>query len=318
MPVRSMTGVGQVTLPLSLSETTASLDIELRSVNSRFFECLFKTSLNASLETVLQKRIAEGIGRGRVEVRIGLQASTPGSSADTHNPRLAQLVQELLEVQRFAQAKGLELGSVSALDLRKELRNEDRSAQSLSLQEALGKEFPDAKLVDEALHKGLDRAMLGLLKMRENEGARLEAQIRDETAGLLECLQEIRALAQSMVPELQARLEQRVHCLLEGPDGERVHEVGQARLAQELAVLMARGDVQEELIRIEAHLHQVSEILDETPTVGQGKRLNFMCQELGREWSTVGAKFGQAQGSALVIAAKTHIERIREQAQNVE
>jgi uncharacterized protein (TIGR00255 family) len=94
--------------------------------------------------------------------------------------------------------------------------------------------------------------------------------------------------------------------------------VDRDRLAQELALLVVRGDVSEELARISSHLEQARSVLAAAPEVGQGKTLDFLSQELLREVTTIGSKITAHAGSAVVINAKRTIERIREQVQNVE
>ena len=94
--------------------------------------------------------------------------------------------------------------------------------------------------------------------------------------------------------------------------------VDRERLAQEIALLVVRGDVSEELARIASHLEQARAVLAQPAQVGQGKTLDFLSQELNREVTTIGSKITSHAGSAVVIAAKGTIERIREQVQNVE
>lgn len=320
MPLRSMTGVGQVTLPVSLTQggqaRTASLEVELRSVNSRFLECIVKTPLKALQERELQRRVNGALGRGRVEVRMGLHQDA-GSDDDPEKrideARLRALLEDLASIDRTASSHWMQLAPVNALEILRELRVSRGAAPATGISE-FWEDAQSGSSVDDALSQALAK----LVGMRETEGKHLEAQIREESAVLRQCLQDIEARREAMVPQIEQRLRERLNAVLGGPEGDRVHEVGEARVAQELAVVLGRADVQEELIRIDAHLLQVHEILDEYPNVGQGKRLNFLCQELGREWSTVGAKFSDAEASALIVSAKSSIERIREQAQNVE
>ena len=90
------------------------------------------------------------------------------------------------------------------------------------------------------------------------------------------------------------------------------------RVAQEVAVLVQRGDIEEELARLASHLVQFRGVLTAPAQVGQGKTLDFLSQELFREITTIGSKITSHAGSAAVIAAKATIERMREQVQNVE
>src|SRR5690606_39637737 len=94
--------------------------------------------------------------------------------------------------------------------------------------------------------------------------------------------------------------------------------IDRERIAQELALLVVRGDVSEELARITSHLGQARGLLGAPAEVGQGKTLDFLSQELLREVTTIGSKITSHAGSAVIIEAKGTIERIREQVQNVE
>jgi len=94
--------------------------------------------------------------------------------------------------------------------------------------------------------------------------------------------------------------------------------VDRDRVAQEIAIVVARGDVAEELARIASHLTQLRETLARPAAPGQGKTLEFVGQELLREITTIGSKITSHEGSRIVIEAKGSIERIREQVHNVE
>lgn len=318
MALRSMTGVGQVTLPLELPGRTLSVDVELRSVNSRFLECLIKTPLCALHERAAQAQVAKALGRGRVELRLGVHQDELAQSqgAKISQARMRSVFADIEAIEASARSQGLDLAPVSALEIYR-LAKEDpegSAARPSELLETLWK-TPQTR---SALEQALAQALSKLVEMRECEGASLAAQIHQEAQGLSGCLEQVEAVREAMAPQMQARLQERLTQLLGAPCADRVQEVGPERIAAELAVLMARADVQEELVRIAAHLRQVFEILDEASNVGQGKRLNFLCQELGREWSTVGAKLADPAAGKIIVAAKSYIERIREQAQNVE
>lgn len=311
MALRSMTGVGQASLPFEWEGRSWTLSVELRSLNSRFLECQIKSPVDAMTERRLQQLLSGALGRGRVDLRLEWQAQSEasGESEDVDEARLRALLGRLATIDRIAQSQWMSLAPVNAVDLWRELRGSQNSPQ---IKQAGPHESPQGKaLVEKAVELALD----GLLAMRGEEGETLSSQIRADAKGLADCRAKVQELRKSLQGELQQRLQDRLTALLAE---ERVADLGEARVAQELAVLLARGDVQEELIRIEAHLGQVSEILDEDAQAGQGKRLAFICQELVREWSTLGAKIPYPEASAIVVAAKTHIERIREQAQNVE
>jgi uncharacterized protein (TIGR00255 family) len=151
--------------------------------------------------------------------------------------------------------------------------------------------------------------------MREQEGRALTAAL----AGLADELEgharELRRLLDGEAERLQDRLAERIAglCARAG-----VSPPAPERLAQEVALLVARGDIEEELARLASHLAQWRGVLAAPAQPGQGKTLDFLSQELFREITTVGSKITSHAGSAVVIAAKGAVERMREQVQNVE
>lgn len=314
MALRSMTGIGQASLPLEWEGRSWTLSVELRSLNSRFLECQIKSPVDAMTERRLQQQLSAALGRGRVDLRLEWQRHSDASDeeCEVDEAQLRSLLGRLATIDRIAQSQWMSLAPVNAVELWRELRSSQKNPRESQVGPI---DSPQGKAL---LERAVALALEGLLTMRSEEGHSLSCQIREEAGGLADCLTKVQGLRRSLQGLLNERLQERLATILGGVQGERVAEFGEGRVAQELAVLLARADVQEELIRIEAHLGQVSEILDEEAQAGQGKRLAFICQELVREWSTLGAKIPYPEASAVVVAAKTHIERIREQAQNVE
>ena len=114
---------------------------------------------------------------------------------------------------------------------------------------------------------------------------------------------------EGLVERLQQRLVERLAALVES-------QLDPVRLAQEIAVLADKSDVSEEIVRLGAHLDQLAQLLEDTEPVG--RRLEFLAQELHREVNTIGSKAQEAEVSSLVVEMKAVVERIREQAANVE
>jgi uncharacterized protein (TIGR00255 family) len=164
-----------------------------------------------------------------------------------------------------------------------------------------------ADLVAEALDE--------LCNMRTREGQALQRALSDLADLLQEQVEQLRNSLEGESERLAERVNARVEELAEQGGGMGPDPV---RLAQEVALLLARGDVEEELTRIDSHLGQLRRVMEEDSTPGQGKTLDFLCQELLREATTIGGKITSHSGSMNVIEAKGIIERIREQVQNVE
>ncbi len=155
----------------------------------------------------------------------------------------------------------------------------------------------------------LERVLAELQRSRDVEGAKTGADIRRQAEVVRERVVDIEAAAPQIEERVREGLRQRFHELM----GEGVDE---ARIMAETAVQLVRCDVNEEVQRLKAHLDTLFAALDATGA--QGKRLDFVCQELGREINTIGSKSTIMAVDAAVIAVKDALEKIREQLRNVE
>ncbi len=159
------------------------------------------------------------------------------------------------------------------------------------------------------------QALDALLMMRVTEGAALETVL----AGLLDTFEaQVAALREELAGEgdrLAAKLCERVTAIISRAGGEPLDP---SRIVQEVAVLVQKADIAEELDRIASHLQQMRGVLAAPAKSGDGKTLDFLCQELFREIATVGSKISSHRGSGIAVEAKGTVERIREQVQNVE
>jgi uncharacterized protein (TIGR00255 family) len=156
-----------------------------------------------------------------------------------------------------------------------------------------------------------DTAVERLVAARDEEGARLGAVLSRQLAELAELVTSAAACAAAQPEALRARLEQSLAAL-----GELVPGIPQERVAQELALLVSRGDIREELDRLRAHLAQAGELLAKGE--GVGRQLDFLCQELNREANTLCSKSADIELTRSGLALKVAVEQFREQVQNLE
>ncbi len=190
---------------------------------------------------------------------------------------------------------------------------DDLSASSLlAIQDTLQRD--EARLDPEAAWPPVERAartaLRGLAAMKETEGAALKKALRSQLRALRGPVEKIRTRAPKIVERYRKRLRQRlqgagIDCAPMDPT-----------LAREVAVFAERADIAEELARLESHFRQWETFSDSSKA--QGRALDFLCQEMFREINTIGAKANDAVVARLVIHAKTALERMREQVQNVE
>jgi uncharacterized protein (TIGR00255 family) len=157
----------------------------------------------------------------------------------------------------------------------------------------------------------LTRALNDLETMRGKEGDFIADDLLARLDFIETCLIEIRDDSSDLLNRYQERLKERIAALTQ-----ETVELDPGRLAQEAAYLADRSDISEEIVRAESHVKQFRHIMDsEEPG---GRKLNFLLQELHREFNTIGSKIGHADTTHRIVNVKAELEKIREQIQNVE
>ncbi len=286
--IQSMTGYARA----EASFQQRSLVWEIRSVNHRFLDlALHLPESCLALEAEIRARVARVVKRGRIEIWLRQPQSNPSESLRLQPVRLQELLALLQEVEDF---RGGGQVSVSALEL---LRWPGVLVE---------KETPD--IAEEQLLGLFEEALQQLVASRRQEGK----AIADMLLGRIATMEEELERLQSLVPELESLLRQRLQERL----GELAVAVDPSRWEQELVFALHRQDVAEELDRLAAHLGEIRQVLDRAEPVG--RRLDFLVQECHREANTLGSKAGDLRLSQSVVTLKVLIEQLREQVQNVE
>jgi uncharacterized protein (TIGR00255 family) len=290
--MHSMTGYGRG----EATNGNVTVVVELKSVNNRFLDVQVRVPRPYSLvEPRFGKTLKAKLSRGRIDVFVRRQAS---ESSHT-------IVPDPILAERYLKA---------ATEVAKRLARPDEAVPTswiLTQPGVLNTVEQEADAIGEwdLILTALELAMSELLDMRATEGSALQADLQTN-------LDQIAAL-QGEVTEVQegiaARLEKR---LLERLDRLVQDRVDASRLASEVAVLADKADVSEELTRISSHCEQFSVALQSKKPVG--RKLEFLLQELNREVNTIGSKAAEHPVSARVVEMKSVLERMREQAANVE
>ena len=296
MPLTSMTGFGHATI----SEGSLSLDVEVRTVNSRFLDVIFKAPpAYASLESEVVSLVKEKLQRGRVDVFISRESNSGDSFEVNINKDLYQSY--LLTVKESLKGE--------------DALNSDSTAsavlQALSRREILDlvpKEF-DASKESKVLLKVVTEALDCLTGMRKEEGAALEKDLLGHVASLEKHTKELPKLSEQSVANFKSRLDERVRKL------KLEIEVSEERIHQEIALLADKTDISEELSRLGSHFAQFKKLLGES---GTGRKLEFLIQEMLREVNTCGSKSQHADITKHIVDMKGVLEKMREQVQNVE
>ncbi len=156
----------------------------------------------------------------------------------------------------------------------------------------------------------LTQALIQLKAMREQEGAVLVKDLKQRIESLQEKVKVIESISKRCVPEIYARLRDRVQKLIQDT------ELDENRLSLEVALLADRMDVTEECVRLQSHCELFLRTLDQEPVVG--KKLTFLLQEMNREANTISSKSSDAEVTHLSVEIKEEVEKLREQVQNLE
>src|SRR5262245_27627347 len=276
-----------------------ALHVECKSVNHRHHDVALKLPRGiASLEPDVRRLIQGKVGRGRIEVSVTIQP-VEGGALTPLGVDLAQARQYALIVRQLAEETNLAIGA-TATWLCEQPGVVTREAEpTLTSDDA----WP-------LLEQALTQALGELVARRSAEGLALRHDLEGLSAILRGQVDSIAERAPAAVARRTARLRERIQSLL----GDTAFD--ESRIAVEVAVWADKTDISEELTRLRAHLDQLAALLAEGGAVG--RTLDFLIQEMNREVNTVGSKSDDLEISQTVIAAKSTLEKLREQAQNIE
>lgn len=281
-----------------IATPAACLALELRSVNSRFLDVVLRLPDELRPhEPALRELIAKRLKRGKVELRVSVEAAAGGALPDVP----VRTLQRLAAAQQQVRVWLPEAAPLSVADALRLAAGD--SAASPALGEAL---LPLAR-----------QALDELVAARQREGARLLALLQER----ITALRALAAQAAPLVPQLvqaqrQRFLERWQEALGTAPASEAVTQAAQERALAEATAFAIRIDVAEELGRLAAHLDEIEAVLQKGGETG--KRLDFLIQELHREANTLGSKSATLELTRISVDMKVLIEQMREQVQNLE
>jgi uncharacterized protein (TIGR00255 family) len=287
-----MTGYGRGVAERGIARVT----VELRSVNHRFLDLKLRGAASPAVEDAVAQRVRERVERGSVSGTIRVERTGPGAAV-----RVDRALARDIHAQLAALATDLDLPTPS-------LRDVIAQPGVLSVGDPAAEAEADAA---SAATAASTIALDALIAMREAEGKNLAADMQARLDTMSRVFDALGAATVDASALARDRLHERVARLLENAGS-----VDPGRLAQEIAILADRADVTEEQVRARSHLGQLTGTLLQSGAVG--RRLDFLVQELGREINTIGAKSTAAPIAQLVVDAKTELEKIREQVQNLE
>jgi uncharacterized protein (TIGR00255 family) len=268
--------------------------VELRSYNNRFLEVSVNLSYSLKqLEPRVREFLSARIQRGKVECYLSVTELEEQSEVHVDHARVRTYLAALEELRRTAGIRGRPgLAHIAGLE---------------GVLKTVSRRDPD-ELWAEALPV-LERVFAEFEASRSAEGRKTAEDIKRSAAEVRERI----AAIEARVPQIEAKIKEGLRARFKELLGEGIDE---SRILAETALQLMRSDVNEEVQRMKAHLESLDEALRKPGP--QGKRLDFICQELGREINTIGSKSMMLEVDQAVIAVKDSLEKIREQVRNVE
>ena len=290
--IKSMTGFGQG----SADGENFKVRVDIRSVNNRYLDVHTRLPQElSSLEVTLKKQVQAALKRGRIDVTIAIEQSRQ-ATFEINRPLVAGYLTALGELKTEFGLQG-----DPSLDLVAKLPGAIQVSQ-------------DTTSLDESLVAGVvaavSQAIVALTEMRLTEGQGLAGELKQRLDNIESQLPVIESEAARLPGLYREKLQKRLQDLVEGG------QIDETRLAQEAVMLADRSDISEEITRLKSHISQMRDQLRGDEEVG--KRLDFILQEMNREANTILSKSSDLSISDAAIVIKTEVEKLREQAQNVE
>ena len=288
-----MTGFGRGSAATEAWHAT----VEITSVNRKQAEVVVQAPRElAELDARIRKSVLALLSRGRIQVSINIERSQ-GSAADfSIDPKLALAFSTAFTA----------LGKITGQCVTPTASDFLRQPGII----AIGSGEIDAEAAWLAIEPALDTALVHITAMRASEGSHLKTDFLTRLETLISFSRKIAAEAPGRPIRQRELLAKRLRDA--GLDLDPADE----RVAKEIAIFADRCDISEEITRLDSHFSRFREYLDavEPP----GRALDFLCQELFREFNTIGSKANDASIAQTIVEAKTELEKIREQVQNIE
>lgn len=295
MPLSSMTGFARA----HGSHGVWRWHWEIKSVNSRGLDLRVRLPEGfESLEQPTRMLATERFARGGVTATLTVDSEASKGAIRINQEALNQILTALRTLQGSVQADPPRLDGILALRGVIDVQPNEVGQVELAARDA-------------AVLSSLTQALDGLATARREEGSRLSTFLANQTARLADLVEQSAKLASSQPEMLQNRLKNALDLLAANTTG-----YSPDRIAQEVALLLVRADVREEIDRLKSHLAQANELL--ASKGAQGRRLDFLSQELNREANTLCSKSSDIQLTRIGLELKTIIDQFREQVQNVE
>ena len=291
--VKSMTGFGRG----MYSKDGREYLVEIKSVNHRYLDTSVRTSrAYGYLEGKIREILIKKISRGKVDINVWIDDFGTNGRTVLLDEGLADLYINALNKikQKYSVNEEISISLVS------------RFPDILRVK----KEENDEEGIWSELQEALSQAVESMLVMREREGAQLKNDILEKTGNIVALISQVEVRSPMVVCDYRTKLQSRIKDIIGGT------QVEEGRLELEIALFADRCSIEEEITRLKSHIKQVEQTLESDQAVG--RKLDFLVQEMNREINTIGSKANDLEITKIVVEAKSEIEKIREQIQNIE
>lgn len=293
--IKSMTGFGRG----EFNDGKRNITVEIKSVNHRYSDISVKMPRRYSfVEDKVKNAVKENIKRGKVDVSIMVENITESDVNISLNKMVAeQYMTNLTELQKEFGVKGdITLGMLAGMpEVMKQVPDVDDEAE-----------------MTKCILEPVRQASKNLESMRAVEGEKLSKDLLMRADLIKDLVAQIEEKAEDVPKEYAEKLKERIKDLLDGSV-----EIPEDRIMVEAAIFADKCNITEELTRLKSHMDQMKEIIAGS-TGADGKKLDFLVQEMNREANTIGSKANDIEITNLMLQIKAEVEKIREQVQNIE
>jgi uncharacterized protein (TIGR00255 family) len=292
--IRSMTGFGRG----ESSSNGFQVTVELKTLNSRYLDISIRLPKSIQpYEFDIKEIIQEKLSRGKVHFIVNVEKTKDVGPDITYNSDLVKAYSRMLEQMKSVANIQEPLQMRDLLQFEEIFENQEEDEEHI-------------KTIWNCTKSALNNALDHLNIMRTQEGEELKKDLYTQITDISEMLKTVEGLSHKRAPEIREKLQTRIKTMV-------VDEtIDPERMEMEIALLVDKMDINEEIIRLQSHLKFFQEALDNNEPVG--RRLNFLCQEINRELNTIGAKANDSTIAHHIVLGKEKLEQIREQVQNIE
>jgi uncharacterized protein (TIGR00255 family) len=280
-----------------------SLDAEIKSVNSKSFDLkIYLPEYMTFMENDIRQLVSKQIARGSIVLKIKAKHNDEASSNFTlNNEVLNTAIDEIKTIEQKCDEKNIQFSPLTVLDFFsvKGVWEENKISQT------------DTVELKSVMLDKLPELIKKFIETRRIEGQGLQAILVEKLSSIMEFIKEI----DKILPDRSRHLKKNFKTALDKIINEQ-NQVDENRLEQEIALLVIKQDIQEELDRLKVHIVSMQDLVNSSKVVG--KKLDFLSQELNREVNTICSKSQYSDLTKLGIEMKTLVDQFREQVQNVE